>query len=343
MKFPWPISVFQKSRERDGAVILIYHRVARLTNDPQLLAVSPANFAAQLDALRDWGSVVPLAELVERVRRAAPVDRLAAITFDDGYADNLLEAEGVLASRQMHATFFISTALLQTDREFYWDELDRLLLQPGSLPDRLELQVGPQRLIWELGSSATYTALDYQRDAGWSVAIKGDPTPRHRAYRELCPLLKQMPDMRRQDVLGEVRHWAGSQAAGRATHRMMSHDELRQLAASPIAALGAHTHTHPALSTLPPSEQLQEIDRSASEIQSWTGKAPLSFSYPFGGVSDYTAQTVKMVRDRGFTHACANFDGRVRGGADVFQLPRMLVRNWDAAEFGRCLARRSDA
>ena len=80
-----------------GPKILLYHRVAELSSDPQLLAVSPARFAEQLSVLRDGWQVLPLGDLVQAVLAHKASRRMVAITFDDGYADNLYQARPLLA------------------------------------------------------------------------------------------------------------------------------------------------------------------------------------------------------------------------------------------------------
>src|SRR5437899_113626 len=44
-----------------------------------------------------------------------------AITFDDGYCDNYVEAVPALAEAGLHATFFVSTGFIGTDRVFPHD------------------------------------------------------------------------------------------------------------------------------------------------------------------------------------------------------------------------------
>src|SRR5689334_4536799 len=72
-------------------VILLYHRVTTLPADPQLLAVSPDNFRAHLKFLKENFPVVRFEDDWSEVKKPA-----VAITFDDGYADNALEALPIL-------------------------------------------------------------------------------------------------------------------------------------------------------------------------------------------------------------------------------------------------------
>lgn len=87
--------------------------------------------------------------------------------------------------------------------------------------------------------------------------------------------------------------------------RMMTAEELLELAAEGIE-LGAHTVTHPDLSTLDPEASLREMVESRAYLERLTGKAVTTFAYPF---CHYTATTVAAARDAGFETAvtCARY------------------------------------
>lgn len=112
-------------------VILMYHRVATPAVDPWDLAVSPHRFEEQVAALVAHRTVLPLAELARQAGAGElPADALA-ITFDDGYVDNLEVALPVLQRHAAPATVFVSTGYVGSDREYWWDELARMLLGGG--------------------------------------------------------------------------------------------------------------------------------------------------------------------------------------------------------------------
>ena len=182
------------------ALVLLYHRVADLPSDPQLLCVTTQHFAEHLEVLRKRGHPMGLQQLVQALRARNLPHRAVAITFDDGYADNLRNAKRLLEGHDIPATVFVTTGYVGHEREFWWDELDRLLLQPGTLPDRLRLSIDGSTWHWELGLAAHYSKDDYERHRSWNVLGKEDPTPRQRLYRSLHRLLYALPDGKRCTV-----------------------------------------------------------------------------------------------------------------------------------------------
>ena len=149
--------------------MLLYHRVAELASDPQCLAVSPARFADHLDVIRRHGLPVSLADLVDRSQREAVPAGAVAVTFDDGYADNLTTALPLLAAADVPATVMVSTLPLAHGREFWWDELERRLLGAGTLPQRLCLTVDGRPAEWDLTGADKWTAADAARFSSWTV------------------------------------------------------------------------------------------------------------------------------------------------------------------------------
>jgi peptidoglycan/xylan/chitin deacetylase (PgdA/CDA1 family) len=124
-----------------GALILLYHRVSALPSDPQLLCVTPAHFAEHLEILRTQAQPISLQQLVQASRDGGLPERAVALIFDEGYFDNLENARPLSERYDIPATLFVTTGHLGHAREFRWDELDRLVLQPGVLPPTLRLHV----------------------------------------------------------------------------------------------------------------------------------------------------------------------------------------------------------
>ncbi len=326
------------SRSGGKVLILLYHRVARLNTDPWGLAVTPRRFTEHLEVLRQYARPIRLRQLSRALVNGKLPDRSVVVTFDDGYVDNLQNAKPLLKRYDVPATVFVTAGLIGEEREFWWDELDRLLLQPGTLPARLSLDVKGESYQWELGEAAHYSEDDFQRYRRWRAYTKA-PGPRHRLYRSLWELLNPLPEDEQRNVLDELQTWAGAESAGRSTHRSLSLEEVAALARGKLIEVGAHTMTHPALSALPVASQREEIQRSKARLEDILGQPVTSFAYPYGKREHYTPETVGIVREQGFACACSNFPGTVDRSTDPFRLPRVVVDNWKGEMFARQLSR----
>lgn len=128
--------------------ILLYHRVAEMGQDPWRLGVSPERFAEHMELLADSFRPMTLAELVARARRRSIPAGAVAVTFDDGYVDNLEEGAPALEGSGVPATVFIATGYVGR-AAFWWDEIDALdrndlqdSLRRSSPEDLEEVMVG---------------------------------------------------------------------------------------------------------------------------------------------------------------------------------------------------------
>jgi peptidoglycan/xylan/chitin deacetylase (PgdA/CDA1 family) len=320
-----------------GGLILMYHRVVELTLDPFELSVTPQHFSEHMEVLRKYSRPVSLGEMACLLREGRRPHRMVAVTFDDGYTDNLYNAKPLLERHDVPGTVFVTTAHIGEQKEFMWDELERLLLQPGTLPEALKLQVRGDTVEWQLGRAAHYSEEEYLSHSGWDAQQSDDPSPRHSIYRSLHQLLKPLTRSEQQRSMEQLLAWSGMEATGRETHRTMTATEVRQLADGGIVEVGSHTVTHQALSQLTPSEQHAELEQSKATLEEILERPVKTFAYPFGGKEDYTTETVALVRETGYDCACSNFPGIVRRDTDLFQLPRLGVHNWDGDEFERLI------
>jgi peptidoglycan/xylan/chitin deacetylase (PgdA/CDA1 family) len=325
-----------RNRLKPAALILAYHRVAELPIDPWHLAVTPDHFAEHLQVLRKHARPMTLHDLHRALAGGSVPRRAAVITFDDGYADNLLAALPLLERFDVPATFFVASGYLGADRDFWWDEVERLLLEPGPLPQQLQIRIDQQQHEWSLDEVIADDPAARQQSPGWSMRSSRDPAPRQLVYRELHSSLKPLTDGARQPLMEHLRAWAGLPSLRRASHRVMTPHEVATLAASPLAQVEAHSRTHPLLPALSAAEQLDEIRGNKADLEAIVGRAVAHFAYPFG---PYTAETVDLVRKAGFSTACAAFHRPLRRPSAPFELPRLKVDDWDGETFAGWLKR----
>jgi peptidoglycan/xylan/chitin deacetylase (PgdA/CDA1 family) len=302
-----------------GAVVLVYHRVTELELDPQLLAVRPEHFRAQMDLVSAEYTPMALGELLSAASANRLPERAVAVTFDDGYADNLQLAEPILRALGVPATVFVATGYCTAQNEYWWDELERILLVGSQGPEVLELSDGTE--------SRSYATL--------SAAERSD------AYDALQPWLRSGSVERREGLLRQLRRWAGEPEGPvcRESHRPMTVEEVRALDRSSVVELAAHTRRHPCLAQESPDVQREEIEGSAADLTDWLGASPSSFAYPFGGpLIDYTGETRRFVREAGFELAASTVPEQVTRLSSRWEVPRRLVRDWGSQQFESWLA-----
>jgi hypothetical protein len=106
--------------------------------------------------------------------------------------------------------------------------------------------------------------------------------------------------------------------------RPLAWDQVREMNAAGIE-MGAHTVTHPILSTISREAQESEISDSRRRIEQETGAAPTSFAMPNGSARDFGKVTLEILVDHGFRAACTMVRGPNRPGCELLTLRRIGV------------------
>ena len=119
-----------------------------------------------------------------------------------------------------------------------------------------------------------------------------------------------------------VSDWIGAPNPWLEGERMMTADELRELAGAGWE-LGAHTATHPDLSTLGEADCLEEMRTSKAAVEEIAGAPVRTFAYPF---CRYGPAALAAARAAGF-EAAVTCEGR--GSWEPLELKRAIVTGVD--------------
>lgn len=295
-----------------SAVVLMYHRVAAPERDPYGLAVTPERFAEQMQLLHDRGDVVPLQEVLD----GGAATRVA-ITFDDGYADNATTAAPLVAQAGLPVTWFITTGTLG-GRRFWWDRLATAMLAEDT-PDGVDVTAAGRGL---------WLSLD-------------DPAARLTSLAFLHRRLRPLPPDELADVVEDVLSRLPPSPAP-VDALTMTVEQLRELAAAPLAEIGAHTRTHLQLAGQREELQRSEIAGSVEDLRVLLDREITAFAFPFGSPSAVGALAPRLARAAGCRLACSTEAGSVTSRSDRYRLPRLNVSDWTDEELAERIRRVAD-
>ncbi|MBA2704213.1 MAG: polysaccharide deacetylase family protein [Blastocatellia bacterium] len=161
----------RNNRPRPGVRILMYHAVgSRLADDPYGISISLQGFRQQMEilALEQPTQVVSF----DALQSASYFGQLhgqekrlrVAVTFDDGYKDNLFAVAPIMIKLQIPFTVFVTSSFIQNGSSDYLSasELSELAALPGvtigshGATHRPLAKCDDATLRWELDESRHY-------------------------------------------------------------------------------------------------------------------------------------------------------------------------------------------
>jgi peptidoglycan/xylan/chitin deacetylase (PgdA/CDA1 family) len=301
-----------------SCLVAMYHYVRDTagTPFPHLRALPPELFERQLDWLQANYTVVDLPALEDAVDGRASLPRGAALlTFDDGFVDHHEVVFPILRARGLSGVFFLAQDACS--------EAPRLLGVHKT-----------QFLLAALGGEAFGRAVLDECCATWATAggtwrdVYGTDGWDHADERAVKQLLNyELPFEESDRILDTLflRHLGDVDTFARRLY--LSPAQVCAMAAHGMY-FGHHTRRHRVLSRLSVDEQRNELDGGVHWIRSLTGQRRVSFCYPWGSPPTYTADTLQILAESGYSVAfntvrrCAALNSDAR-----FELPRVDTRD----------------
>ncbi|NDK54533.1 polysaccharide deacetylase family protein [Pontibacter fetidus] len=309
------------------ALVLLYHRVAAPVSDVWNCAVTPENFEQHLQLLKKNWQVVPLQTLVASLKRKTIPNKTIAITFDDGYADNYQVAKPLLEKYDLPATFFISSGHIGQPTEFWWDELEHLLLHTDMRTGRISLPIDGRPYEVDLGNETRLNNELRALHSTWKAESSQPVSVRSKLYLQLYFLLKPLNYSQQKHIIQQIRQAADTEMKERAAYRTITLAELQEMTTTGILDIGLHTANHLALASHPAHAQHKNIHDNQLYLAQALAKKVNMLAYPYG---NYNSDTLAVVSELGLEAAFTTEAKPVRNNSHTYKLGRFLVQNWDS-------------
>lgn len=284
--------------------IIAYHRICETDslNDQELVSANCEDFEKQIIHIKEKYSAISFEQLIDHLSTGTkPPKDAVIITFDDGFADNYLNAFPILEKHQVPATIFISTDYIDTDKTFWFNHLSRLV---------------------KLNAGASFTL------AGKAFVVSSALEGQESLLVELLSLMKGKPNKTRLELLLELSKQLPESELCDPLALPMTWDNVREMNKS-VIEFGSHTATHPILSQLTEEELEHEIVNSKTQLEKQLGKQIQTISYPEGMEYAYNNKVIDMVTRAGYDLGCSYIPGVNKlGSLETFQLKRMHIERY---------------
>jgi len=296
------------------ASVLMYHSIPAVGEQAWMdpcNCLSAEAFEAQMRFLAQHRHVISVDRLVQMLHEKETIQRgTVAITFDDGYLNNLRVAAPILARYQLPATIYLATSYIDSQENQWIDTLY------SAFRARTRHRLGLSHLSLE----------------NWDLSRQERC---EQAYRAIAQHLITCTPEQRRDILSSIdRQLAPAAYPPRLT---MNWDEVRELRHHyPNITLGVHTANHIDLSAHYQNTDY-EMELSIAHMLEETGERPQHLAFPY---NRYNAKAQTQVSAHLQSAVATASDPVVRSQTSPYALPRLeapqsllMLKSWTNGGF----------
>ena len=264
--------------------------------------VSASLFEKQLRWLSRFAEFVSLNEIIKSER--ADQWRVA-VTFDDGYRDNVELGLPLFQRYEVPVTWFISTEFIENPELLPWWDLVCYIMEQTR--DGVSVTIAGEEHTYRLDSSAKRDK--FRRDVR-EIFTTRDRSTCKALYNNLRTSASQLT------------------TSSLPSNDFADRELIMQAVESSWITIGAHSVSHLNLAKIASREVWKEVAESRSRLQAWTDEPVDWFAYPYGGQNAYNDRIQNAVQEAGFKGAVTTNLDYVTDVSDLFALPRLMVPPW---------------
>lgn len=290
---------------RGRACVICYHRILpddefEADKSPNYNLIMPTSkFAEQMEFLSENHEVVSMDGLVDYLESEPDRDAnkfVVAVTFDDGYKDNLTHALPILEQYNIPATIYITTRFPEGDTWMWWNEIwDYLdnndVLEVNDVPEGLTISTLRQKIKCFNKLFDWILNLSYEKQKKYVETITKSVA--RKQYSNLC----------------------------------LNWEEIKILDQHPLVTIGAHTNSHPNLKKLTEQEAFAEMSHSKNLLEEKLKHSVEHFAYPFGTHNEADVREFELASRCGFRTAVTTRPESLKSPA-LNAIPRLGVPSY---------------
>ena len=288
---------------RRRLLILCYHGVAAgplPEGCPAWHHVDVSDFERQIRYIARHYDVLPIDRALDRLDNGS-ADRIACVTFDDGYRNNRSVALPVLREAGVPATAYLATGFVATSHVLWTVELEAAF----------RLSRVPEIELSALGLGARTLHTSSSRTAAAAEAIRR---------------LKREGPARRRPLVSDLIDTLGPAPDGiLEPFRMLDWSDVAAMDEEGLVSFGAHTVNHEIVSRLDDAELHSEIAGSVAEVGRRVKSISTTFAFPNGSPADFDERSRRVLEEVGARAALSTIEDLNDPAVDRFALRRIVV------------------
>jgi peptidoglycan/xylan/chitin deacetylase (PgdA/CDA1 family) len=302
-------NLYKATCRHAGILVLMYHEVQKDNVDIESwTVVRQSDFEKQMFHLLENYAIISLDSAMKLLGSGEPLNKkYFVITFDDGYSGNYEVVYPIIQKYNIPITIYVATMACQEDVIYWYDEMINILqAQKDYLIDLSNFN----SKIYNIKSSNV-------GEKKWTIiqSVLQDLKNMKLEDRELAVkgIYKQLSDIYVENRI--LRH--------------LTINEIHGLSESSLVTIGAHSHCHSILPSIPYNNALESIMESKHLLEEWTSKTVNHFSYPNG---DYDENIVAIVKQSGFKSSVTTQPRCWKINDSSFEIPRLGIGRYDSIE-----------